>query len=495
MHTYVTDPSKKYYLIDGLKEEWIIEQHYSHEQICTILDTYDQTLLRQKKIALICGESYSFFNLLDARKDVLRSVSRSLFDYDTQPEEIVKSRSGWRVGIRTEARYTEEYFLVRNTDRKGVARLSFLSITADYPPPLNIMRVKLVPLRGYDEEAENIRTILEHLVPEAGIRFPLDEQIEIKPQMPYEDGIRMFCIHLLKRARTFEKGCIDDTDPECLHQYRVNFRRIRALLGLAKSIFFRDWLQPLTDELSEIMKRTNRLRDLDVHIDAMKLYRQSLPDTLKPGAFLLEEKLVHERRKEQGKVAAFLASEKYLRRMRQLEENLDNHPESQKTEGPSIPLQAAVLNVLDRRFKKIVKMIRELDPDAEDLHFHRIRIEGKKLRYTLEFLEDFSDLKQVKKIIKKMKRFQDLFGTYNDLSVQEEFLHTYMDGVENDGPLKDNSRRIEMAVGGILTIISEKKNEIQKMMMEEIASVRDKNLKKNISRLVKEGTDEVSRPL
>ncbi len=490
--TFLADPSRKQYLLNGLQEEWIIERKDSHEQRCTVLDTYDYTLLRQKKIALLCNGNYSFFDLLDASKDVSRSVTSSVLENDKQPKEIVKNRGGWKVNRRTQADVNEEFFLVRNTDRKGVARLFLLLINID-TPPLHIMRLQISPLRGYDEEAVNLSTLFERILTGDKMRFPWDRKREIRPRMTDTAGIRIFCSDVLSRVRSFERGIVRDTDPECLHQYRVNVRKIRALLGLSKSIFPRDWLQALTDELSSIMKRTNRLRDLDVHIDAMEGYRQLLPDALKAGAVLLEELLKHERQKEQGKVAAFLASEKYLGRMRQLEKNLDKPPENEENDDTGKPLQATVLHILERRFNKMVKKITEVEAEAEDLSFHQIRIEGKKLRYALEFLEVFSDLKQVKKIIKKMKRFQDLFGEYNDLCVQEEFLHIHMDGIENDDNLKAKRRDIEMAVGGILTIISKKKAEVRELMLKETVSVRDKNLKKNISKMVKEGMDEISR--
>ncbi|MCV5388315.1 CHAD domain-containing protein, partial [Escherichia coli] len=79
-------------------------------------------------------------------------------------------------------------------------------------------------------------------------------------------------------ARSLEQGVIDDLDPEYTHQYRVTLRRIRSLCLLLRELIPPFEQRILKPHLKIMMKKTNKLRDLDVFILGKKQYIEMLPN-------------------------------------------------------------------------------------------------------------------------------------------------------------------------------------------------------------------------
>jgi len=64
-------------------------------------------------------------------------------------------------------------------------------------------------------------------------------------------------------------------------------------------------------------------------------------------------------------------------------------------------------------------------PPLEDLH--RLRIDGKKLRYLLEFFRSLYEETEIEPLVEQLKLLQDILGGINDVRVQQrrllEFAH------------------------------------------------------------------------
>jgi len=57
------------------------------------------------------------------------------------------------------------------------------------------------------------------------------------------------------------------------------------------------------------------------------------------------------------------------------------------------------------------------EPTPEELH--RLRIDGKKRRYLLEFFASLYDAKAIGRLVKELKQLQDILGGFNDMTVQQ----------------------------------------------------------------------------
>jgi CHAD domain-containing protein len=84
------------------------------------------------------------------------------------------------------------------------------------------------------------------------------------------------------------------------------------------------------------------------------------------------------------------------------------------------PIELLSKYVIFQRFLKIKKRIKKLDPkhDASET-LHKLRIEYKKMRYLLESFGYLYEKKEIKKLLKEMKKLQDILGDFHDAQQQK----------------------------------------------------------------------------
>lgn len=103
-----------------------------------------------------------------------------------------------------------------------------------------------------------------------------------------------------------------------------------------------------------------------------------------------------------------------------------------------------------KRYKKIRKAALKITADTPDDDIHSLRIDCKKLRYLLYFFGGLFDGKQPKRAGKQLKRLQDRLGIFNDLSVQQNYLETYLDEIEHKA---NKDIYLIAALGGLIATL------------------------------------------
>lgn len=112
-----------------------------------------------------------------------------------------------------------------------------------------------------------------------------------------------------------------------------------------------------------------------------------------------------------------------------------------------LPVIDIAKKIIFKRYKRVLNdglAITRKTPDAE---IHRLRIQGKKLRYSIEFFSSLFPKQEIESAIKQLKRLQNYLGDFNDLSVQQEMLHEYI------GQTRPGSRKnleLVAALGGLM---------------------------------------------
>ena len=79
-------------------------------------------------------------------------------------------------------------------------------------------------------------------------------------------------------------------------------------------------------------------------------------------------------------------------------------------------------DLVSRRYKKWRKAGKDLSEESPPEEYHEFRKEGKRLRYTLEFLKDVYGKKATMGLVKPLKELQDSLGRHQDLIVAAELL-------------------------------------------------------------------------
>lgn len=226
----------------------------------------------------------------------------------------------------------------------------------------------------------------------------------------------------IKVARANEKGVVGDYDTEFLHDYRVSFRKVRSVLSLFKGVFSPEQTIRLKGDFANLMKDTNRLRDLDVYLLEEQNYFGLVPETAHQGLSALFGYLKKERNKELKKVTKTLKNKAYRRQLKDLQDLFDDR--NNLKDG--VKAQASSLNfgskLILKRYNQVCQIAGKIDANTEDDIVHELRISCKKLRYLMEFFTPLFDAQEIKSLIKSLKVLQDNLGNFNDFSVQQGFL-------------------------------------------------------------------------
>ncbi len=247
-----------------------------------------------------------------------------------------------------------------------------------------------------------------------------------------EAGRKVLRFHLA-RMLAREAGTREGVDAEELHAMRVATRRQRAAWRVFGESFRPARTKRYRNGLREIASRLGTVRDLDVLLEAADLYRADLPVAEQRA---LEPMLRdwHGRR-DDARILLLreLDSGRYQRWV-------DDYRDFVRTEGAAVipvgPTQPhRVRDTAPSRIWAAYEQIRAYEPvlrwaDVETLH--ELRIAGKWLRYTLEFVREALE-PEVTPLLARVTALQDHLGLMNDADVASSMARTFL--VEHAGEL------------------------------------------------------------
>ena len=129
---------------------------------------------------------------------------------------------------------------------------------------------------------------------------------------------------------------------------------------------------------------------------------------------------------------------------------------------------------IHKRFRKVLHDGKKIHGHSPDEELHRLRIECKKLRYSLEFFSSLYDQEHMKQFIKQLKMLQDNLGDFNDLSVQQSMLADLLSRIK-PGTVK--SRELSASIGGLMTSLFLRHRKVRARFEQTFAHFsRKKNL-------------------
>jgi CHAD domain-containing protein len=371
---------------------------------------------------------------------------------------------------------------VLDDENKTVVRFRLTSLFPDDKSRLPFFRVcHFVPLRGYESElAKTIAILSSH-----GVR-PIDSgplmayfeafgevpevyttkpSFDLAPALGGREAMRRIIRTQLAIARRNEAGVIESLDTEFLHDYRVALRKIRAVLSQVREVYPPAVTRRLRESFSLLMRKTNRLRDLDVYLLDHDALLALLPESLQPGLEIMFADFRRAAAAEQKSLARHLRSASYRRSIEALERVVAEPDELPASASSEKAIVALVSDRIGQRYRKIRRTHRDLSPSTPDAEVHELRLDCKKLRYLLELFRELYDHNDLDRLIKSLKRLQDCLGDFNDYSVQQEALLAYLR--EKEAGPESASSDLAMAVGGLIAVLSTK----QKQKRDEVAAV------------------------
>ncbi|EMI56034.1 CHAD domain-containing protein [Rhodopirellula sallentina] len=371
---------------------------------------------------------------------------------------------------------------IKNVDGKTVVRLKLQSVFSPVKQrQLSLELCSVQPLRGYDNEAQQM---IEHLLSlglyEADSRavsrylgelaevaevHPAKQSVVLEAERTSRETVSMLVRNFWSFARTREGGVIEDVDTEFLHEYRVALRRVRSLIAQSKGVYPAEITMQLKAVFGKFARITNRLRDLDVYLLAEDAYRRSLPVGLAGGLDQMFADFRDERTRECNRVAEWLRSDDYRGAVRDLDTLLKKADRSPASKHARTPIATLADKIVRNRHAKIVRQGTAVNSSTPDDNIHELRIEGKKLRYSLEFFGPLLDTVAVSMTIKRLKKLQDSLGDFNDICVQQVSLAEYLQEKQQaDGA----SPELIASVGGLIGALYQRQLDQRSTVEEQI---------------------------
>jgi CHAD domain-containing protein len=290
--------------------------------------------------------------------------------------------------------------------------------------------------------------------------------IALNPEAPARETTRSIISTYIHVARENEAGIQADYDTEFLHDYRVSLRKVRSVLSLFKGVYSEDDTARLRQTFADIMKQTNRLRDLDVYLLEKSLYFSMVPESMHEGLNVMFEVFATERQQELKHVIDMLHSETYTRTITELAEQFtrsDVLKSGSKGDEPTLPFAR---QLIWKRYNKVCKIARRINADTPDEEVHVLRIQCKKLRYLMEFFTPLFPQKTIKKLIKALKRLQDNLGRFNDFSVQQRSLQAFLQDYSEH---HHNTMKLAESIGALITVLHQRQSEERHQILENFA--------------------------
>jgi CHAD domain-containing protein len=249
-----------------------------------------------------------------------------------------------------------------------------------------------------------------------------------------EAGRKVLRFHLARMIAR-EAGTRSGENIQDLHAMRVATRRQRAAWRIFGEAFRPGRTKNHRNRLREVAARLGAVRDLDVLIEAADAYRADLPvaeqRALEP---LLAAWRIH-REDARKLLARELDSDGYKRWLDDYAEFVRHEGVAARTVIPTEPHR--VRDTAASRIQSAYEQVRAYEPvlrwaDVDTLH--ELRIHGKWLRYSLEFVREALG-PDVDGLIARVTALQDHLGLLNDADVCAHLARDFL--VEHAGSLSD----------------------------------------------------------
>lgn len=206
----------------------------------------------------------------------------------------------------------------------------------------------------------------------------------------------------------YAKQILKDSDPEAVHNFRVFVRRLRSFLQTLGPLYPKVYIKSLQQELKKIANTTSQLRDLEVMLGILQSLTISEQNQAEFQKWMIsietQEGMERNLIKDKLKDPSFLFPLEQLKALLLL-------PVSEKD---NIWVEDFSRSLLSKKKQTWLDRKRKIDRYLEDeIWLHDLRIESKKMRYTIEFYSQFLPL-DFQNTGKAAKKMQSTLGDVHD---------------------------------------------------------------------------------
>jgi inorganic triphosphatase YgiF len=317
--------------------------------------------------------------------------------------------------IRTvEGEHTERIYEIGLQLKRGAS-------AALYGTGLRLLEIAPVRIEVRSKPERGCR-LLESTTAKPQVQHSLP--FDLKPDMTVEESLRKIGLAGLRLFLRNELAALAGVS-EGVHQMRVAARRLRSAVATMKPMLPQEQYEWVSQELRWLANILADARNWDVLSSTLLApVRNALPNRRD----LIELWSICERERQSAYQSADAAirSRQYTAALLKLSLwfascSWRNQPISQQSALLMAPISTVAPSLIGRRYKKVKKAADQFD-ELTPQQRHEFRIAVKKLRYTIEFLEDLFDSEEVAGFLQRLKPLQDDTGYANDVRVARELL-------------------------------------------------------------------------
>jgi CHAD domain-containing protein len=214
-------------------------------------------------------------------------------------------------------------------------------------------------------------------------------------------------------------------DDEVLHSFRISIRRTRALISQTKSILREDEIRGFMEGFKWIGSFTTPVRDLDVLSLKLDDYGQSIPEEYRKNLVIISDFLHQQREVAYATLMKDIGSHRYQQLIRDWRRYLQEHLTDKQAHLPGETILAVANNKTWAVYNRVLHEGQGISDQSPAEALHELRKTCKKLRYLIDFFSDLHPRKQVRKLIKILKKLQDYLGDFQDAEAHLHLLSEY----------------------------------------------------------------------
>jgi len=255
------------------------------------------------------------------------------------------------------------------------------------------------------------------------------EQIPVLPTDTLAEAGRKVMQQQLLAMLANEPGTRLGEDIEALHDMRVATRRLRAAFEVFGSAFDPKALKPHLKGLRAAGRALGQVRDLDVFMEKAARYQESMIPEDRLGLEPLLQAWHSQREKSRLEMLSYLDSPAYAAFKNDFTLFINSTGAGVPPEPKGNPVPRRVCELAPMLVYERLAVVRAYDSVIQDAPpietLHALRIEFKKLRYTVEYFRDVLG-PQSKELINEFKGLQDHLGDLHDAQVAIQILQDFM---------------------------------------------------------------------
>jgi len=245
--------------------------------------------------------------------------------------------------------------------------------------------------------------------------------------------------HLISQIEILKEhllGAVNNDDPEDVHKLRVTSRRMREILAIFEDCFPKKDHRRWNQQIKSITRCLGNARDLDVHI--LYLQQEIKRKKNKEKSKGLHHLLAHyqERRdniqQDVVSLVTDLKDSSILQEILQYSQNIiEDHEKNSRDVSEVIKTYDTASKHIQKRIIDLLNIEDSVYREEEKKKHHELRIQAKKLRYSLEIFNDLYPSGLTEEIA-LLKIIQDLLGSIHDYDVWTETLDQLIDQMKKD---------------------------------------------------------------